>query len=186
MLKSCQEHLETNILVPTLNLTWLRATVRNTNLVWLCLESDRELNTKIIEDFLRFSTIIYMLSYDQQFRSYDLWNLAVDSEIFVLDRFSFLWCSNFNPSFQGGFQEHLNTKIIRNFLRFSTIIYMLSYDQQFRSYDLWNLAVDSKIFVLDRFKFLRCSNFNPSFQGGFQEHLNTKGVRYFLTLLEST
>jgi hypothetical protein len=41
----------------------------------LCLESDLEMNTKIIEDFLTFPTTIYTYSYDQWFKSYQFWKL---------------------------------------------------------------------------------------------------------------
>jgi hypothetical protein len=46
------------------------------NLRLTCLESDLELNTKIIEDFLSFSMAIHMPSYNQWFKSYELWKLA--------------------------------------------------------------------------------------------------------------
>jgi hypothetical protein len=46
------------------------------NLRPLCLESDLELNAKIIEDFLRFLMAIYTPSYDQRFKSYRFLNLT--------------------------------------------------------------------------------------------------------------
>jgi hypothetical protein len=44
------------------------------------------LNTKVLEDFLSFLTVINIPSYGQWFGCYDFWKLMVAAEILVLDR----------------------------------------------------------------------------------------------------
>jgi hypothetical protein len=46
------------------------------NMILLCLESDLELNTKIIEYILIFPMTIYTPSYNQRFKSYKFWKLT--------------------------------------------------------------------------------------------------------------
>jgi hypothetical protein len=42
----------------------------------LCLESNLELNTKVIANFLSFPTAIYTPSYNQWFNCYEFWKLT--------------------------------------------------------------------------------------------------------------
>jgi hypothetical protein len=42
----------------------------------MCLESDGEPNTIVIEDSFLFPTVIYMPWYDKQFKSYEFWNIS--------------------------------------------------------------------------------------------------------------
>jgi hypothetical protein len=54
----------------------MKSSQKLSNLKLLYLEYDLELYTKIIEDFLSFPMIIYMPTYDQRFKSYELWKLS--------------------------------------------------------------------------------------------------------------
>jgi hypothetical protein len=57
----------------------------------LWLESGIDPNTRVLEHFLIFPTVIYMPWYEQRFRSYDFWKFNRVAEISVLSKNWVIW-----------------------------------------------------------------------------------------------
>jgi hypothetical protein len=88
------------------------------NLGLLSLESDWMLNTKVLEDFLSFLTVINIPSYGQWFGCYDFWKLMVAAEILVLDRMERPEWFEVLTIFKMKTQKTLKTKVVGNLITF--------------------------------------------------------------------
>jgi hypothetical protein len=93
-----------------------------------------------MEDFLSFVTFIFTPRYDKRFRSYAIFNVDEAAENSVLDRKEHPQKSGLLIPISIQSQETFHTNNVANFLVFLTAIYMPSYDQWFKSYELWKLT----------------------------------------------
>jgi hypothetical protein len=125
--------------------------ISNQRLFWG--ESDHELNTRVIEYFLRFLTVNWNLNMISGLGVTTFWSWpgCWDS---VLGRIKYPVKSELLTLNRMQSQETSNINIAANFLNFPPVIHMLQSDQRFRSYYLWNLSVAAESSCLSWTRYL--------------------------------